>query len=59
MRPQPVLALYLLTATALFAAGSRVGDPAPEFTLKSLDGKTISSDQLRGNIAVIHFATSW
>jgi cytochrome c biogenesis protein CcmG/thiol:disulfide interchange protein DsbE len=33
--------------------------PAPSFTLKSLDGTTVSSDGLAGRPAVVHFWGSW
>lgn len=59
LRPLRFLPFSALATAVLFAAGTRVGDPAPAFTLKSLEGKTISSAELRGSIAVIHFATSW
>jgi peroxiredoxin len=36
-----------------------LGQTAPSFTLKALDGKTYSSEQLRGKYVVIHFAATW
>ena len=36
-----------------------LGQPAPSFTLKAIDGKTYSLEQLRGKYVVIHFAATW
>lgn len=34
-----------------------IGQPAPLFQLKALDGKTYSLEQLKGRYVVVHFAT--
>jgi len=36
-----------------------VGQDMPEFTLKSLDGKEISSDDLYGKVVLINFFATW
>lgn len=36
-----------------------LGQMAPSFTLKAIDGKTYSLEQLRGKYVVIHFAATW
>jgi len=36
-----------------------LGQTAPSFTLKAVDGKTYSLEQLRGKYVVIHFAATW
>lgn len=36
-----------------------VGSPAPEFALKDLSGKTVSSTSLRGKVVVLDFWASW
>jgi peroxiredoxin len=36
-----------------------LGQMAPPFTLKALDGRTYSLEQLRGKSVVIHFAATW
>ena len=36
-----------------------IGEPAPAFSLKSLDGKVVSLEQQRGKLVVLHFAASW
>ena len=36
-----------------------IGQPAPLFQLKALDGKTYSLEQLKGRYVVVHFATTW
>lgn len=43
-------------ATAVEALAKRaVGKPAPSFELSTLDGKTVSSKDLAGNVVVLHF----
>ena len=61
----------ILKGLILFAAASfsivtaaqeqqpMLGQMAPSFTLKTLDGKTYSLEQLRGKYVVIHFAATW
>ncbi|MDZ4716146.1 MAG: TlpA disulfide reductase family protein [Cytophagales bacterium] len=36
-----------------------IGQPAPSFALKGLDGKNYSLTELRGKYVVIHFAATW
>jgi cytochrome c biogenesis protein CcmG, thiol:disulfide interchange protein DsbE len=35
------------------------GQPAPAFTLSTLDGKDVSLAQLKGNVVLLYFWTSW
>jgi peroxiredoxin len=58
--------LYLYSANAQSgyttnaqAKQSMVGQAAPPFELKSLDGKTESLAGLKGSYVVLHFATTW
>ncbi|MCX6225037.1 MAG: TlpA disulfide reductase family protein [Bacteroidia bacterium] len=37
----------------------KVGDDMPEFSLTTLDGKTISSDDLYGKVVLINFFATW
>jgi len=49
-------------APASMLAGDKqpmIGESAPLFALKGLDGKTYSLEETRGKIVVIHFATTW
>lgn len=56
-KPLPILlclALALLLGSAAFAAVA-VGDPAPDFRLKDLDGKEVALSSLRGQVVVIEW----
>jgi peroxiredoxin len=39
--------------------GATVGQPAPDFTLKNMQGQNINLTEQRGNIIVINFWASW
>ncbi len=56
--------LVLVTASSCNDAGSSpenvvVGNNAPDFALRSLDGTTLTSDALKGNIVVLNFWATW
>ena len=36
-----------------------IGEQAPDFKLKDLNGKIVSLSDLKNNFVIIHFATSW
>ncbi|MCW5982970.1 MAG: redoxin domain-containing protein [Bryobacteraceae bacterium] len=54
-RSLPVLFALPLLAGALFAGGLKVGDAAPEFDLKAVDGSAVRYSQLSGDVTVIAF----
>lgn len=41
------------------AIAALVGEPAPNFQLKTLDGKTVSLGELKGQVVVLDFWASW
>jgi thiol-disulfide isomerase/thioredoxin/outer membrane lipoprotein-sorting protein len=41
------------------AAAQLEGKPAPSFTLKTLDGKSVSLSSLKGNVVVLDFWATW
>ncbi|MFZ5480547.1 MAG: TlpA family protein disulfide reductase [Myxococcota bacterium] len=50
----------MLTLLALaHAAPLGAGDPAPEFTVATLDGGTLSASALRGEVVVLNFWATW
>ncbi|HEX2193520.1 MAG TPA: redoxin family protein [Candidatus Limnocylindria bacterium] len=49
---------WLLVAS-LGGSVPRVGDPAPEFSLVTLDGRTVSSADLAGRPYLLNFWASW
>jgi peroxiredoxin len=48
----------VLLAFASFARQSRPGGPV-EFSLRSIDGQTVTSDSLKGEVVVLAFGASW
>jgi len=51
-----LMSMLLSTATA---AADRVGKPAQDFALKSLDGKNIRLSELRGEVVLVNFWATW
>jgi peroxiredoxin len=49
--------VFILASTAGWAAST--SGPAPNFTLKSIDGKNIKLSELSGNVVLINFWASW
>lgn len=56
---QPSLFTTLPAASGESAGASRVGSPAPDFTLPTLDGGTASLAQFHGQPVLINFWASW
>lgn len=54
-----VTILLLSQAGAAAARQPAVGDMAPPFELKLVDGRTVSLDELRGNVIVLNFWATW
>jgi len=46
-------------ATSALTVGPRVGQLAPDFTLASLQGETVSLSQFRGKVVILDFWASW
>ncbi len=54
--------LSLLLAVSLAGpaqAAKSVEGPAPDFTLKALDGKNLKLSEMRGNVILLNFWASW
>jgi peroxiredoxin len=47
------------TAQAIKPEDVVVGSTIPDFSLKTLDGKTVSKDSLKGEVVVLNFWASW
>jgi thiol-disulfide isomerase/thioredoxin len=61
---RPVLVALSLAATSLVLPSLCAGadfkpGPAPVWTLKDVDGKAISSEQLKGKVIVLDFWATW
>ncbi|MDE2078920.1 MAG: TlpA family protein disulfide reductase [Patescibacteria group bacterium] len=46
-------------SSAQSTTGTQIGDIAPAFSIKTIDGKTITSADLRGRVVVISSAAQW
>lgn len=62
------VAFILLSVLALAGCGNTqainpedvvVGNPIPDFSVTSLEGKTINKDSLKGEVVVLNFWASW
>jgi len=54
-----LLTLSLLSFSSASVQAIEIGQPAPDFTLKSLQGKNLNLKEQRGNIIMINFWASW
>jgi peroxiredoxin len=54
-----MISLLLLSLLAADAARPHVGEPAPAFEARTLAGKSVRSDNLRGQATVVEFFASW
>lgn len=51
--------LITLLLAPVYAGAVEVGKPAPGFTAKSLDGKSVSLADFKGKVVVLKLATTW
>lgn len=58
MIARAILALFLLLASPALAKPV-VGEPAPPFKLKTLDGQVITSADLAGKVVILNFWATW
>lgn len=64
VRRTALIALLSLIAVAADAADAdaehpMLGEEAPDFSLESLDGETVTLSELRGSPVVVHFGAGW
>ena len=53
------LSLCVLLVAPVFAAGPKVGQPAPAAKFKTLDGEQIDLASLRGDVVILTFWATW
>jgi len=54
-----VLSLCAAAASSVDAASLRIGAPAPLATLRTLDGRQISTADLKGQVVILTFWATW
>jgi peroxiredoxin len=52
-------ALLLGTAASIATAATAVGSPAPDFTLRVLDGPNLRLQEQRGKVVLVNFWATW
>jgi len=55
-RKAAVIAVFIFVAAF---ASTALAQPAPEFSLRAIDGEAVTSQGLRGEVAVLAFGASW
>lgn len=53
------LALPALGLASVPAQGLRIGAAAPDFALRTFDGRTVTLEDLRGQVVVLNFWATW
>ena len=59
IRKRFLAGLFMLAASALVVAQDRSAGAPVSFSLHSIDGQTVTSDSLRGEVVVLAFGASW
>jgi len=54
-----VFALMAVTAMLVLSAQTSIRAQAPEFSFRSADGQTVTSESVRGEVVVLAFGASW
>ena len=52
-------ALVAVTAVLILSATISIRAQAPEFSFRSVDGQTVTSESVRGEVVVLAFGASW
>jgi thiol-disulfide isomerase/thioredoxin len=55
----PVVAALTIFVSPAAQARAKVGEPAPKFTLRTLDGQKITFDELKGKVVILNFWATW
>jgi cytochrome c biogenesis protein CcmG/thiol:disulfide interchange protein DsbE len=59
MQKRILAGLLVVLASSLAFAQDRAAGPPVDFSLRSIDGQTVTSNSLRGEVVVLAFGASW
>jgi peroxiredoxin len=59
IRPLRTAVLAFLAAAALSACGGGASDPAPDFSLRSREGRTVTLSGQKGRVVLVNFWATW
>jgi peroxiredoxin len=54
-----LLVIFALSTSGISLASVELSQPAPDFTLKTLDGPNLRLEEYRGQVVLINFWASW
>jgi len=55
----PLLAGFIALVPVAAVDAAELNQPAPDFTLKSLDGRNLKLSEMAGNVVLVNFWASW
>ena len=59
IRKVGVIAIFLFALTAFLSVPAWAQDRAADFSFRAIDGQTVTSESLRGEVVVLAFGASW
>lgn len=59
IRRATIIAACVFAIALTASIGGSAQNPAPEFSLRAIDGETVTSASLRGEVVVLAFGASW
>ena len=60
LKPAFIVWLFVIAILCATPAGAlQVGEAAPDFTLKSIEGESVSLSDFKGRVVILKLATTW